>query len=48
MVVQTREATKSCGNRSRSVGKGVMGREEIRIQTISCSLLHPVVSANSI
>lgn len=33
---------------SRSVGKGAMGREEIRIQTISRSLLHPVVSANSI
>jgi len=31
------------GLKSRRVGKGVMGRDEIHIQIVSCSLLHPVV-----
>ena len=38
-----RKPLRIAGLKSRSVGKGAMGREEIHIQTLSCSLLHPVV-----
>lgn len=42
-LFKPRKPLRIAGLESRSVGKAAMGREEIRIQSISCSLLHPVV-----
>jgi len=45
---QTWETTKTAGGASGCVGKNAMEKEEIHLQTISCSLLYLVVWAKSI
>lgn len=42
-LFKPRKPLRIAGLESRSAGKAATGRGDIRIQTISCSLLHPVV-----